>query len=197
MLNMHSPQASAPEPKASPLPSGASSSSAGSGGDGHGQAELAEDIVAQVHANLEALRAEVNEANQETRSYFDLKALGGVWSVHRSKRITSDFQSMAKDKSIAGWCEKTTFPARKSYSTNLYGPQNARMLAEEVVRRGDYFFSAWIEAGSPVPFDCFPLALGYKSTSEYCEWFDMLPLSEPSWKAAYEIQQMVPLPLLE
>ena len=197
MLNMHSPQASAPEPKASPLPRGASSSSAGSGGDGHGQAELAEDIVAQVHANLEALRAEVNEANQETRSYFALKALGGVWSVHRSKRITSDFQSMAKDKSIAGWCEKTTFPARKSYSTNLYGPQNARMLAEEVVRRGEYFFSAWIEAGSPVPFDSFPLALGYKSTSEYCEWFDMLPLSEPSWKAAYEIQEMVPLPLLE
>jgi hypothetical protein len=217
LLKMNSPQASVPEPRAGPLPSGASSStggasstgasalpggassssSTGQGSSRHVVMEIPEDLVASVNDNIEAIRAEVAQGNVELRSYFNLKALGGTWSIEQGKAITTDFQSIAKDKSIAKWCEKTLFPERKSFSTRLYGHLNARMLAEEVLRRGKYFFGAWVDAGSEVPYDYNPLVAGYRSSVEYEQWFEDLPLNSASVKAAFEIWEMVPYPLLE
>ena len=144
-----------------------------------------------------AIRAEVGEGNQETRSFFNLKALGGPWSVKQGKALTTDFQSIAKDKSIATWCANTLFPERKSFSTNHYGHLNARMLAEEVGRRGDYFYGAWEADECAVPYDYNPLVAGYRSPVDYQNWFDELPLNSPSARAAFEIREMVPYPLLE
>ena len=73
------------------------------------------------------------------------------------KKLTTDFGSYAKDKSIAKWCALTNFPERKSFAVNRYGMANSRMLAEEVVRRGDLFLGAWVDAGSPSAYDFHPL----------------------------------------
>ena len=108
LLKMNSPQASAQQPRASPLPSGASSSSTGQGSSRPEAQELPEDVVAQVHQNLEAIRAEVAEGNMEDRCYFKLKTLGGEWSIRQGKRLTTDFQPIAKDKSAAKCCETHT-----------------------------------------------------------------------------------------
>ena len=74
---------------------------------------------------------------------------------------------------------------------------NSRLLAEEVVRRGDYFFGAWVDAGLPAPYDFDPLVSAYRSTAGYEQWFDDLPLDSWSSKAALAIREVVPLPLLE
>ena len=197
LLQMNSPQALAQQPRASPLPSGASSSSTGQGSSRLEAEELPEDIVAKVNENLEAIRAEVAEGNLDDRLFFNLRALGGEWSVKQGRKLTTDFQSVAKDTSIATWCEKTLFPERKSFSTNYYGHLNSRMLAEEVVRRGEYFFGAWLGAGSPAPYDYNPLVPAYRSPAEYQEWFDDLPLDSFSSKAAFLVRDLIPLPLLE
>ena len=193
----NTPQGSAQQPRATPQPSGASSSSRGQGSSRPEAEELPEDIVARVHDNIAAIRAAVGEDNHETRSFFNLKALGGPWSVKQGKALTTDFQSIAKDKSIATWCANTLFPERKSFSTNHYGHLNARMLAEEVGRRGDYFYGAWEADECAVPYDYNPLVAGYRSPVDYINWFDELPLNSPSARAAFEIREMVPYPLLE
>ena len=65
LLKMNSPQASVEQPRASPLTSCASSSSAGQGSSRFEAQELPEDVVAAVHENLEAIRAEVAQGNLE------------------------------------------------------------------------------------------------------------------------------------
>ena len=119
---MKSPQASDQQPRASPLPSGASSSSTGHGSSRPEAQELPEDVFAQLHEHLEAIRAEVAQGNMEDRSYFNLKALGGDWSILQGKKHANNVQSLAKDKSVAKWCKNTFFPANKSFSTNLLWP---------------------------------------------------------------------------
>ena len=178
-------------------PAQGASSSSGGGREVRPAEELAEDIVAQVHDDLGAIRAEVADAHAGEHSFFRLRALGGEWSVKLFKKLTTDFGSYARDKSVSKWCDKTSFPPAKSYSTNKYGHDNARILAEEMVRLGDHFMSGWIADGSPVPYDFIPLRASYRSTPEYDLWFDDLPLESFSSKAAFEIQVVVPNPLLE
>ena len=74
---------------------------------------------------------------------------------------------------------------------------NARMLAEEVVRRGDFFFGQWVDAGSPALFDFSPLVATYRLSPEWQDWLDDLVLSSASSQAAFSVMELVPLPLLE
>ena len=159
--------------------------------------DLPEDVLATVNDELAALRAEVSEATGSSANLFRLRVLGGAWSVRLRKKLTTDFGCYAKGKSVSQWCERTRFPERKSYAVNKYGMINAWRLAEEMVRRGDYFFSGWVDAGSPVPFDFTPLAQKYRPDEEYSLWFDDLPLSSPTSQAAFEIRDTAPFPLLE
>ena len=74
---------------------------------------------------------------------------------------------------------------------------SSRILAEEVVRRGDDFVGAWVGAGSPAVYDFNPLVIAYRPTAEYEQWLDDLPLDSWSSKAALAIRDLVPPPLLE
>ena len=147
---------------------------------------------------MEEIRAEVAASNAGgDASFFKMRVLGGLWSVQLQKTLTTDFGSYAKDKSIALWCQKVQFPERKSFSVNRYGFSNARVLAEEVVRRGDYFLGGWVDAGSPVPFDFTALAVAYEPIDEFVQWFDDLPLDSWSSKAAFGLSDLTPMPVRE
>jgi hypothetical protein len=159
--------------------------------------EMPEDIAAHVLDELELIRAEVAAGQHEGLSYFRLRALGGQWSVKLKKTLTTDFGSYAKDKSVAKWCDKTGFPERKSFATNRYGNANARMLAEEVQRRGNHFFSAWVAADCIVPFDFTAAAAVYSAPQEYHTWFDALPMASYSSQAAFQITNLVLRPMAE
>ena len=158
--------------------------------------EIPEDLVAQVNDDLAAIRAEVAAGNKEGTAYFKLRALGGLWSQKLFKKLTTDFGSYAIDKSVEKWCDQTGFPARKSFSTNKLGHANARMLAEEVVRRGDHFFTAWVEADCVLPFDFTAAAAVYSPPPEYHMWFDELPMNSFSSQAGFEISALVPRPMV-
>ena len=177
-------------------PSGSSSSS-GQQRQQQEPEELPEDVVANVNEQLLAIRAEVSEATGNAASYFRLRALGGQWSVLQVKTLTTGFGSYAKDKSVALWCEKTRFPVQKTFAVKKFGMTNSRRLAEEVVRRGDYFFCGWVEAGSAVPFDFRPLAQAYRPHEDYSLWFDELDLASHSSQAAFALMELMPHPLLE
>ena len=117
------------------------------------------------------------------------------------KQLATDFGSYAKDKSIAKWCDKTWwdktgFPASKSFSVSKYGFANARNLAEEVIRRGDYFLGAWIDAGRTVPLDFSDLRAGCTSPPECQEWFEDLPLKSHSSNAAFDVGELAPCPII-
>ena len=159
--------------------------------------EMPEDIAARVLDELEVIRAEVAGCQHEGIQYFRLRVLGGPWSVRLKRTLTTDFGSYAKDKSVSKWCDKTGFPVRKSFATNHYGNANARMLAEEVQRRGNYFFSAWVTADCIVPFDFAAAAAVYSAPQEYHTWFDALPMASYSSQAAFQITNLVLRPMTE
>ena len=193
MLNTKlTPEVAAPAPadvRASASASSGSSSSRPTGMD------VPEDVVAAVHAELSALRAELS-ADDDSSKHFKVRALGGEWSKKLFDKSVTDIGAYARDKTIKTWCAAVGWPEARSFATMKYsGVRNCRMLAEEVARKGNYYLAAWEAAGSPAPWDFEHLKAGYSSTRAYEDWFNDLFLDSESSKAAFAIQVLCPLPI--
>ena len=157
--------------------------------------EVAEDVVARVQAELRALRDELAQSD-DSLSYFRIRVLGGEWSLKRSGKTTTDVGCYAKDKSTKNWCDVVAWPSARSFAVGKFGGvQNARMLSEEVRRKGDYFINAWVDPGSPLQFSFDDCKQGYRTTDEYYDWMDSLALNSWGCKAAFEIRDMCPRPV--
>lgn len=157
--------------------------------------DVPEDVVAAVHAELSALRAELS-ADDDSSKHFKVRALGGEWSKKLFDKSVTDIGAYARDKTIKTWCAAVGWPEARSFAIMKYsGVRNCRMLAEEVARKGNYYLAAWEAAGSPAPWDFEHLKAGYSSTRAYEDWFNDLCLDSESSKAAFAIQVMCPLPI--
>ena len=111
-------------------------------------------------------------------------------------KTVTDVGCYAKDRTTETWCLACGWPAARSFAvTKFRGIDNCRMLAEEVRRKGDYFYQCWLNAGSPAPFSFDDCHHGYRTTDEYSDWFDELMMSTECSKAAFELRGMCPRPL--
>ena len=174
-------------------PTGGSSASSGSPASRPVPQDVPEDVCAAVQSQLEALRRELREAECES-SFFKVRVLGGDWSVRLFGQSAKDFGAYAKDKAVAAFCQSVGWPERRSYAVRLHGGVlNSRMLAEEVARKGNYFFQCWTDAGSPAPFSFRDLKQAYVSPAEYTEWFELQPVASAQFRAAHEIFELCPL----
>ena len=157
--------------------------------------DLAEDVVARVDSQLRDLRSEL-DANDEAFKRFRMRALGGEWSVKQFKKTVNDMGCYARDKSVRAWCESDRFSAAMSFAIDKYGGlHNSRMLAEDVTRKGNYYYQAWLDADCPDTFNFEDLKSGYRSTPAYNNWWEDLLLTSASFKAAVAIAEMCPLAL--
>ena len=59
--------------------------------------------MANVNQNIEAIRAEVAAGNVEDRSFFNLKALGGEWSIKQGKKLTDVLQDVPSVQDRSHW----------------------------------------------------------------------------------------------
>ena len=150
--------------------------------------------------DLSALRQQWAGLESEHESFFNIKVLGGEWSVSRFRKVATDISVQAKDTYIDLWCKSAGWPpapGQRHFSVAKCGMENARMLGEELCRRGNFFLGSWVDQGSPGGLNFQPLCGACKSPQEYTDWFEALPLSSVSAKAAFVMRNLCPLPVPE
>ena len=171
-----------------PASSGASSSS--------GPSSLAEDAVAALVGELEALREEAGHGLGD--GHFKVMVLGGDWSVARFNVSSRNVGSFPVDKSTTLWCKAVGWPpspGQKTFACKKFGTEAARRLAEELNRRANHFIEGWIDAGSASGYHFLALHEAYRCPEEYNQWFECLPISSAAWKAAMVIRELIPQPV--
>ena len=175
---------------------GEDDASAGGGrASAHVPDDLPEDVVASVAEELSGLKEQYGGFDEEG-SYFTVRVLGGEWSVKRANVPCTDVGAYARDKSTDRWCSGVGWPARKSFAVRKHGGvANARKLAEEMCRRGNFFMKSWIDAGSVGGFDFQTVKLAYSAPKSYYDWLDMLPVSSDAFKSAMEVRDLCPIPV--
>ena len=175
---------------------GGGGSASGSRAESSGGLVLPEDVVACVSEQLMNLREEVGHG--ASADVFNLKVLGGPWSIQRSKQMATDVGCIPKDGEVRLWCSAVGWPpapGQRNFAVRKFGIEGARMLASEMCRRGNHFMSAWEQAGKPGGFDFQPVAASYMTNDEHEAWFDTLPVRSDCFKAAMVIRGLVPQPV--
>ena len=155
--------------------------------------DLPEDVLASVADDLSSLR-EQYAGFDDVASYFTVRVLGGAWSISKRNVPCTDVGSYAIERSTERWCSGVGWPARKSFAVRKHGGvANARALAEEMCRRGNFFMKAWIDAGSVGGFDFQPVKPAYRAPPSYEDWLDSLPVSSDAFKSAMEVRDLCPI----
>ena len=77
-----------------------------------------------------------------------------------------------------------------------YGHENARQLAEQVARRGNYFYSRWVEAGAPAPYSFDEVAENYDEGEDFTGWLQAQQVGSQTYKEALKVSQMVPVQIV-
>ena len=171
------------------------SSAGGARGSAHVPADLPEDVVASVSEELSSLREQYGGFEEEA-SYFTVRVLGGDWSILKRNVPCTDVGSYSIEKSTERWCSGVGWPARKSFAVRKHGGvANARKLAEEMCRRGNFFIKSWIDAGSVGGFDFQTVKPAYSAPKSYDDWIDTLPVSSAAFKSALEVRDLCPIPV--
>ena len=156
------------------------------------ETELPEDLIALVATELDDAR-EALENVDDQQMYFYTKVLGGEWAQKRVGHAASDVGSYARGNDVKLWCRSTGFAAGRTFSLRAYGHENARVLAEQVARRGNYFYSRWIEAGAPTPYSFDEVAENYDEGEDFAGWLQAQLVGSKTYKEALKISQMVPM----
>ena len=175
---------------------GGGGSASGSRAEGSGDVDIPEDVVASVSEQLMNLRAEVG--HEATADFFNVKVLGGDWSVQRFMQMAKDVSCRPKDHSVKVWMAAVGWPpapGQRHLAVKKFGLEGARMLASEMCRRGNHFMGAWEQAGSPGGFDFDLVAASYRANGEYEAWTDTLHVTSEGFKASMVIRGLVPQPV--
>ena len=104
--------------------------------------------------------------------------------------------SFARGNDVKLWCRSTGYPQARTFSLRAYGHENARHMAEQVARRGNYFYSSWVDAGAPAPLDFADLAEHYNEGEEFRAWLQLQPVGSPTYREGTKLSQIVPMPVL-
>ena len=153
-----------------------------------------EDVITGLAAQLDDMRSDLL-GSDDPGSYFRVRVLGGRWSATSRGVAATDIGSYAKNRDTEIWCSGVGWPSRKSFAVNRYGHAACRHLAAAYCRKGDFFFKAWMDAGSPAPFNFEPLVGAYEEDDEYAQWFSGVPIESPSFEAALQLQNLTPRPV--
>ena len=178
--------------------SGGGQSSVGSGSGSVAEPiEIPEDVFAAVSTELQGLKEQYHGFDEEG-TYFTVRVLGGDWSISQRGVPCTDIGAYAIDKSTSRWCTGVGWPAAKSFAVRKHeGVENARHLAEEMCRRGNFFIKSWCDAGSPAGYRFDDIKASYVAPRSYWDWSDSLPISSKACAAVFEIRDLCPLPVPE
>ena len=125
-----------------------------------------------------------------------MRVLGGDWSILKRNVPCTDMGSYFIERSTGRWCSGVGWPARKSFAVRKHvGVDNARKLAEEMCRRGNFFIKSWIDAGSVGGFDFQTVKPAYSAPNSYDDWIDTLPVSSAAFKSALGVRDLCPIPV--
>ena len=158
----------------------------------HDAIDLPADVLALVHSELEDQRLQLtNEVDGDMHLFTN--TLGGEWAQQRTGHASSDIGSFARGAEVKLWCRGTGFPASKTYSIRAYGHISARAMAEQVAKRGNYFYQMWLDAGAPAPYSFDECVVDFDEGFEFKSWMLCQQINSKTYREALKIQQMIPL----
>ena len=96
-----------------------------------------DDTKADVDAELDAVRDEPVAGVHDDQEHYMLCILGGRWTHEHAGEAADAAKAMARGGMPSCWAVAHHFPKSKRFHFSRYGLEGARMLAREVVRRGN------------------------------------------------------------
>ena len=77
-----------------------------------------------------------------------------------------------------------------------YGADNGRQLAEQVCKRGNDFYGAWVSAQCPAPFSFDELHEKVDESETFTSWMQTLTIGSVSYREAVKLQTLKPMEML-
>ena len=164
-------------------------------GDGASEDDSApEDAIdeADLYRELAEVRVGVGNADE---TFYRVVVLGGKWTKKKKKLAADAVMGAARHGNAARWAAQFSFPKSKRFHFPLYGIDNAKMLAREFARRGNFFCFMWHDSGLPLANFNYTQAMvdSYVESAEYLDWAIGLDVDEPSFDKMVEIRRLVPV----
>ena len=107
--------------------------------------EHPDSVLADVMAELEAMRVAWEFQEDEVTCYFYVRIRGGqyVAKLHADARVHDRAIALARAH-VTAWCDSWSWPTSKSFSFAEYGDEGAMMLAREWCRKDLFLQHPWL-----------------------------------------------------
>ena len=148
------------------------------------------DLPEELHAVREALELDDSDAVD----YFNMRILGGVWTFEHAGEVADAAMGYARGGLATAWAAAYNYPKSKRFHFGRYGRENARMLAKEYIRKGNYFCRMWVDSDDDAEAFVYTRAMvaGYVPSYEFINWAADLAIDDPSFDMALEVRELAP-----
>ena len=182
---------SASAPSSAPLSSNVIGQASGSGAPpAAASAELDDDAVDEVYAELEAKRMEWQDDGVLTQNWFKVTLLGGAWLRQQKGRSFDAFKGAASGGAVAEWCGKRGLQKSMRFEVTLYGEKGAAIMARAFYHRMSYFYGLCCELGELDHEFAAAEKASYVEPTELTEFASTL--SGQAWQRVLQLRSLWP-----
>ena len=122
---------------------------------------------------------------------FYTRVDGGEWTMLHKGKAADQICGYARD-AVKPWCILYEFPRQKSFAFGLYGRPAATELAREYCRRGDYFYSLYLNAEEDEFAFTAAHVAAYPESPAFIDFMCSLEMDDPAFDAGLEVRALVP-----
>jgi hypothetical protein len=137
--------------------------------------------------------ARIGIANADER-YYRATVLGGVWTANHVGEAADAAMGMARNGIATRWAQYFKFPKSKRFHFSRYGRADARMLAQEFARRGNFFCALFVQSGLDLETFNYTQAMVnlYVESEEFIEWLLGIGFDNPAFDMGVAVRHLVP-----
>ena len=118
---------------------------------------------------------------------------GGEWLYREHGLVADSARALARGGVAKAWAIGFGFPRQRGFHFSVYERVGARMLAREVVRRGNFFCAQYVDSEDD-DFNHYTPAMiaEYRGAADFTAWMAHLDHADPCWIAGEEVRALVP-----
>jgi len=171
---------------------GGARSSSASGTSRAQPQEASDEAIALAWAALDKKRREVHLEGMFLGDDFQVKVLGGKWTLEHKSTAFDAIAAMARKGLPFAWCRAYNLNVEASFSIRKHGEEAARVLAVEWCKRMQFFYDIYKLADEP-DFVYSPAQLSsYEEELEFVEFVLNAGVHDPAWPRAMAIRSLAP-----
>ena len=157
--------------------------------DGDGVSEGSEEVPID-EAELASLRADWVKPEEDVMHFYTHLRRAPAADVGRLG-VSSSAAAMARGGLAKYWCEAYSWQEKYEFFHSVYGVDGSNALANEVVRRGDFFFKQWLDQDSDHFLYTEANIDAYAEDLEWLNWITSLAADSVSYIRGLEVRRIV------